>query len=280
LGIDYRYSLIPLLPAYRNMNTQSKQPFMQKHLLYFGLLLVCMVGSSLRLLSQAQTSEIKFWTDYTGELGQKKVQLSVFTTTDGHTIGNFRYIGKPDSVYQLKGQQRDNDFLLQAATPAGAFAGTLQLQKTPDNFNGVFTDENNQKTTVRLQLKTMVGGTATQRYLELFGTTETVEAFATAIKNAMLSQNLEWLAAQCRYPITINYAGKKKTIAKNKKEFVLQAKKQFVVGYRNRFKNINCYNMFSNHSGAMMGNGEIWMNQMPGSEKENYSYCITSFNIF
>ena len=38
--------------------------------------------------------------------------------------------------------------------------------------------------------------------------------------------------------------------------------------------------MFSNHMGASMGNGAIWINHTLTSTADEYEYCISSINIF
>ncbi|MES2851257.1 MAG: hypothetical protein V4685_19570 [Bacteroidota bacterium] len=72
----------------------------------------------------------------------------------------------------------------------------------------------------------------------------------------------------------------KTIIVKNEKAFIANYKKYFSRVYRDKFEKMACYNMFSNHAGAMMGRGEVWMSHTLISTADNYEYCITAFNVF
>jgi hypothetical protein len=230
-------------------------------------------------LSQVCTPQKGFWNDYTGELKGQKIQLSYFTDIEGRIIGQYRFIQQSKMVYQLKGKQKGCE-LLMAPDNNNESAGRFRFVKSPDSLVGNFDDADGQSIPVMLRLQSSVGGTATQRYNELFGTTAEVETFAQQVRNAFVSNNTEWLAAHCRYPLIIYLPSRKKLVVNSKQQFITNFKKCFSQAYRDKFKNLNCYNMFSNHLGAMLGKGEIWLNHTKESNKERYAYCISTINVF
>ena len=146
-------------------------------------------------------------------------------------------------------------------------------------YKGSFTGADKKEAAVQLQMKSMVGGTLTQRYLELFGNTNEVDSFAAKVKRAVVNNDKQWLAAHCKYPLQIYAGSHKPVVIKNEKAFLDIYTTYFTQAYRTRFTTMHCYNMMCTHVGALMGMGEIVINNTTSATIENPAYCIGTINI-
>ncbi len=224
--------------------------------------------------------DVGFWNDHSGRLGEADIQLSYFTGEDGVITGNYRFTKNEKLVYSLRGKQNGCNFSFTAYDRNNEQAGSFTSIKTTDNFNGEYTDATGNTSTVKLHVQSAVGGSATQRYFELFGTTEEVDSFALRIKTAFIQNDKKWLAAHCRYPLNIYAGSPKAKLIKDQQAFISSYNKLFSKAWLDKFKKMKCYNMFSNHMGASMGRGEVWMNHSLSSTADKYEYCITALELF
>jgi len=233
-----------------------------------------------------------FWGDFSGRLGEGNTTLSFYRLAGNALSGNCRFNGNTlasvseDNVFLIKGNLKDCNYYLDVINDNHETIGKFIFQyrhdkiKKTDNYVGTYSSADNKQSAVTLQLNSMVGGSLTQRYFELFGTTAEVDSFAARIKAAFIKNDKQWLAAHCRYPLNVFTGSHKPIVIKTEAAFIANYNKYFSQAYRDKFKKMNCYNMFSNHMGAMMGRGEVWMNQTLTSTADNYEYCITAFNVF
>lgn len=230
--------------------------------------------------------DVNFWGDFDGKSGDKEIELSIFRISADSIAGNCRFTNNTKEVFRVQGSLSNCAYHLTAINqneePVGKFVFNFANDKIKkqETYNGVFTSADNTQHNLMLQLKTMVGGSLTQRYFELFGTTAEVDAFATKVKSAIAGNDVQWIASNCRYPLTIYAGSHQPKIIKNQQEFFIAYKKLFTPKFKSKFALMRCYNMFSNHVGAGMGKGEAWINNITGSTAENYAYGISSFNIF
>jgi hypothetical protein len=225
-------------------------------------------------------TDVGFWNDHSGRLGETEIQLSYFTGKDGVITGNYRFIKNEKLVYSLRGKQNGCNFSFTAYDNNNGQVGSFTFIKTADNFNGNYTAADGTTSTVTLEVRSAVGGSVSQRYFELFGTTEEVDSFAMKIKTAFINNDKKWLAAHCRYPLNIYAGSPKAKLIKDQQSFINSYNKLFNKAWLDKFKKMKCYNMFSNHMGASMGRGEVWMNHSLVSTADKYEYCITGLELF
>ncbi|MEO6454916.1 MAG: hypothetical protein ABIN97_12620 [Ginsengibacter sp.] len=227
-----------------------------------------------------------FWADYNGWLGDKEIQLSVYKSADGNLIGNYRFINDEKKVFVFTGSEKNCTYSLDVVDNKNEAVGKFMFQYSfnkvtkKDIYEGVYTDNGNKRSSLRLQLSTMVGGSPTQRYFELFGTTQEVEAFAEKIKASFIDNDKNWLAEKCQYPLIVYFEKGKKRIINSDKQFLDNYDKLFSKAFLEKFKKIKCYNMFSSHIGAAMNKGEVVINHTKNSTSDKYEYCISSITVF
>lgn len=220
-----------------------------------------------------------FWNDYKGKLAGQEIQLSYFTNYNGTISGNYRFIKNENRVYTLQGNQQSCNFFVRVHDHQNQNAGSFTFIKWPDSLSGHYKDAAGNTLAVHLLLHAMVGGSQAQRYGFLFGTTQQVDSFAAKIKTAFIANDKHWLAAHCWYPLKIYMENGKAVTVNNKQSFLAAYGKYFKQAYRDKFKKMKCYNMFSNHMGAAMGAGEVWMSHGPTAAADNYEYFITSITV-
>lgn len=255
---------------------------MKKNLLLAGGFLVCFITTH----SQNCLPDPNFWADYNGKMGDNEILLSIYKSADGNLSGNYRFVKDEKKIFLFTGNEKDCSYYLNVVDNKNKVLGKFLFRytsdkiKKTDNYDGVYTDSNNKQAPLKLQLTTMVGGTLTQRYFELFGTTGEVDAFAEKIKAAFINNDKKWLAAKCQYPLVVYPARGKEKIIKNEKEFLDSYDQFFSKAYLDKIKKIKCYTMFSNHIGVLMGKGEVVINHTKSSTAANYEYGISSFTVF
>lgn len=255
---------------------------MEKKLLQVAGLLLFIITTQ----AQNCLPDPNFWADYNGKLGDNEILLSIYKSADGKLSGNYRYVTDEKKTFAITGSVKDCTYYLDVVDNKNKTLGkfviryTSEKVKKTDNYDGVYTDTNNKQSPLKLQLGTMVGGSATQRYFELFGTTGEVDAFAEKIKAAFINNDKKWLAAKCQYPLVIYPAKGKEKIIKSEKDFLDSYNQLFSKAYVDKFKKIKCHTMFSNHMGVLMGKGEVIINHTKTSTFTNYEYGISSFTVF
>jgi hypothetical protein len=253
-----------------------------KHLFFSTMAMVIITACYGQTCLPAQD----FWADFSGTAGGKEMQLSFFRQANGMLTGNCRYLANEKDVLTVAGSITGCSYHLKLMNRNQQAAGILQFDylydsvKKEDRYTGSFTGPGNNRQPLELALSSMVGGSVTQRYNELFGTTEEVDSFAAKIKTAFITNDKKWLAAHCCYPLHINLGSRRTVIAKTEQEFIAAYGKYISQAYRDRFKKIHSFNMFSNHLGACMGNGLIWINNTRASDAGKYEYCISSVTAF
>lgn len=250
-----------------------------------GNLLIATFVCAVVCNAQTCLPDVNFWGDFSGKLGDREIALSIYRISGDVLSGNYRYTDNEQKPITVKGSIKDCIYFLEVTgdkKEAGKFMFRYSFDKTKkeDHWDGRFTDADNKERTVTLRLSSMVGGTLTQRYDELFGTTQEVDSFAAKIRTAVINNDKNWLAEHCSYPLNFHAGSSKAVDIKNKAAFLANYNKYFTPAYRDKLKKANCYNMFSNHMGASMGNGAIWINHTLTSTADEYEYCISSINIF
>ena len=247
------------------------------------LAMVCILALTLNVTSSAQSAmpDQHFWGDFYGKINGRDIALSVYRKSADSLTGNYRFTNDPGNVFLLDGTVKNNRYALTGQNGEFIFEHQFDKANKADKFEGSFTGTGGKQTPVALSMRSMVYGDENNRYGELFGTTVAVDSFAAKIKTAFINADKEWLASRCQYPVNVfGLSGKKLTVIKNKEEFLTKFAGMFKKEYRDKFKKIACYNMFCQHTGVLMGKGEVTINQTSNSEKDNYTYCITAITVF
>jgi hypothetical protein len=197
-----------------------------------------------------------------------------------------RYRSNEKNIFTVTGNEKDCGFLLQVKDSLANEKGSLAFKfsadkiKKTEQYTGSFTDPNQKTVPVNLNLVSMVWGTPTQHYGELFGTTEEVETFAEKVRIAFIQNDKNWLAAHCKYPLAVYKGSSKPIMIKDKAAFLTGFPKYCTAAYRKKFTAIQSYNMMCNHIGVIMGKGEVKINHTSSSSSANYTYCISSIEVF
>lgn len=242
------------------------------------LLLTVLCGSAQKCLPDKT-----FWADFKGTIDNREIRLSVYRSDDDKLYGNYRMISDETKLFTISGYEKDCVYYLDVVNASKEVTAKFKIKysnvEKKDVYKGSFTGSDNKEMAVQLQMESMVGGNLTTRYLELFGTTNEVDSFATNIKRAIMRNDKNWLAAHCKYPLQVYAGSHKPVIIKSEAAFLASYSKYFTPAYRARFSKMHCYNMMCTHIGALMGMGEIVINHTENSTEENYAYCIGSITI-
>lgn len=220
------------------------------------------------------------WTNFEGTLGKISIQMSLFRFDDGQLKGNYCY-KKYESKIQLIGQIKGSKIVITEllnGKPNGHFEGKIFTDNL-DRFEGTWIDISNKKSIeFKLRLNSISGNQFTNHYSNLYGSDYDVENFMKHVKVSILNGDKEWISNHISYPIkTTLYKGKTITI-KNKIQLMTYFNQIFHQEFKNKIKTFCVCNMFNNYQGVMLGNGEIWINNMPNSSEDKFDYNIIAIN--
>jgi hypothetical protein len=223
--------------------------------------------------------EYNKWTDFEGKIGKANIKLSLFCFENGTIKGNYSYT-KYETKIELIGTLTVDKIVLTELInnkENGHFEGIV-FTDNQDRFEGTWTDEAKVKRVeFKLTLSAICGGNFKNRYLDFYGTTDDVENFVKRIKKSILENDKDWIANHVSYPIKVTVLKRRITI-KNKQQLITNFDNIFYKGYRNKIKLCSPYNLFNNYQGAMLGLGEIWINNSPEARERKFDYKIISIN--
>ena len=100
-----------------------------------------------------------------------------------------------------------------------------------------------------------------------------VEVFLNHLKEAVANDKRITVASMVRYPITINVSGHKETLRK-KSQLLSKYELVFTSKVKEAIRSQEAQKLFVNYQGVVIGNGDIWFNRIPGSQK----IAITAIN--
>lgn len=101
-----------------------------------------------------------------------------------------------------------------------------------------------------------------------------VERFVRRVRKLILEGEYENLAEECAYPLTVNgreYGDKEALLAAN----LLQNPGQ---DFLEALEQETCGNLFCSWQGIMLGNGEVWIQEMRNEDMTSQGLKITAFN--
>jgi hypothetical protein len=225
------------------------------------ILFVCLGA----LLAKAQLSPNQ-WSDYKGLMSKTNISLSLYLGDNGKVTGTYCY-AKYDKRIALTGNSNGRDitlFEMHQGKQTATLKGTLLTDST-DHFKGTWSDG---KITMPfdVHLSCITAGSPTKRYNDTEANDTTVENYMKKVKTAIVNQNKAWLSTQVTYPFTVFTPNGKTKNLKNKQEFISNYKLIVSESLKKRIADICTCHLFMNYRGVMLGNGEVWINERPGSK--------------
>ncbi len=234
----------------------------------------------LAITGHALNFETGKWYDFEGTLGKTNIRLSLFLTGKGELKGNYCYT-KYERKIQLSGTIDGNTIALVelAGEQVKAYMKGIVASDDSDHFDGSWTDSTGLKSfPVRLKLQAICGGTLENRYSDSFFTkADDVESFMKTAKGSILRGDKNWIANHTSYPLKTTLDGKTPITIKNAKQLVTNFDRIFHAEFKNSIKSLCSCNLFTNYQGAMLGNGQIWINVI-GSPLGKFAHRITAIN--
>lgn len=231
-------------------------------------------------LCQAFDFEINKWHDFEGTLGKTNIQLSLYRFEDGKIMGNYCY-KKYENKIELTGQIIGDKIILTEllnGKPNGTFEGKV-FTNNLDRFEGTWSDSSNTNSIeFKLTLKSICGNNYKHRYSDFFGTDEDVEKFMKNVKSSILKNEKSWIANHTNYPIKTTLKNGKAVTIKNKKQLIENFEQIFHQDFKDKIKSFCTCNMFNNYHGAMLGNGQIWINNTINSTENKFYFTIIAIS--
>lgn len=247
---------------------------MKKFILFALLLLSCISPS------HAFDFDANKWTVFEGKLGTTNIQLSLYRFEDGQLKGNYCY-QKHDSKINLVGRISGDKIKLTAllnGKPNGYFEGKI-FTDNRDRFEGVWKNISRKKIVkFKLTLSSICGDDYYHRYTFFYGKDEEIENFMRKVKNSILKGDKQWLAKNISYPIKVHININKLVTIKSKKQLIANFDRIFHKEFKKEIELSYPCNMFNNYQGAMIGDGDIWINNTPNSNNSKYGFRITAIN--
>ncbi len=220
------------------------------------------------------------WTDFTGSLGKTPIQMSLFLLDNGELKGNY-CLNEKDRKIQLtgritRGRITLNDFL--NGKPNGHLEGKIFTDNL-DRFEGTRTDiSNTNAVAFKLSLRSICASNFDKRYADFYGADEDVEEFMTHVKTSILNGDKEWIGNHISYPLSTTLFKNKSITVKNKNQLIDNFDQIFHQEFKDNINSFCVCNMFNNYRGAMLGNGEVWINNTPNSTENKFDFTITAIN--
>lgn len=220
------------------------------------------------------------WNDFEGTLGNKEIQLSVYTDVEGNAIGSYCFKDN-DTKIKLSGAISGNTLMLEeqlGVEPFGRFEGKF-VSNSAEGLAGTWAENTGANAVAfKLALKSICGGDPYKRYADLYGEDESYEGFMKEAKTAILNGDKEWIGDNLVYPLSTTLGGKKPITIKDKKQLIANFDQIFHQAYKDKLKSLCVCNMFVNYRGIMLGDGEIWINNSSSSTNEEYEIVIIAIN--
>lgn len=231
-------------------------------------------------LCHALDFETGKWYDFEGTLGKTNIRLSLFLTGKGQVKGNYCYT-KYERKIQLSGTLDGNTISLTELDggQVKAYLKGIVTSDNSDHFDGAWTDSAGLKSLpVKLNLQAICGGTLENRYSDFFFTkADDIESFMKTVKASILRGDKNWIANHIHYPLKTTLDGKTSVTIKNAEQLTANFDRIFHPEFKNNIASLCSCNLFTNYQGAMLGNGQIWMNVI-GSPAGKFAHRITAIN--
>lgn len=208
---------------------------------------------SLIVFSQEKT-EGKKWYSFVGKIGEEPIALYFSKDGEGGVSGGYCY-NKEEKRIPLtgvfgKGKLRLKE--LQDGKEIAVFEGE-GVYREYEIIKGEKTTlktKNQQPLELELSSKTREG---------ISGKREDVIDFFIQFKKAVKNDDKKWIVAHTVYPAKAAINGMNETI-ENEKQLMDNYEAIFTPEYKKRMEEISACDVFQNYQGAMIGNGDVWVN--------------------
>jgi len=243
-----------------------------------ALLSLFILASLVPLMPHAQVFQTGAWNTLQGKMGSSDMQMALYLFKDGSLKGNYilKYTGVKT---ELAGTQIGKTVVLKEVvrnTPWGTFKGTVG--DSANKFSGSWTDSGaTQMLAFNLKLVASTMTSYEIRYPGLFGTQEDVESFVKKAVTAILINDKDWLGDHIRFPLRY-ISGKGFTGIADKQQMIRHYDEMFTHQYKDKIKQAYTSNLFTKNGEVMLGTGEIWVGNSPGSTKDKNRFQIVAIN--
>lgn len=239
----------------------------------FFTIFVC---SQTLLFSQENNIRQDWWKTFSGELNGKEIAVSVNRGSDNRIVGSSCDLVKNQKVL-LSGVESGNNLELTATindSIIGVFKGVL-TRLEDDFFKGVYTTEiTNDSYPFKFKYSSGSWGTTEKRYMDFPGSDTQLETFAKDLIIAFQTNDKEWLSQNINYPLPIYFENKKPLEIKTPQEFKAKFEQIATKELLTKIIDWKTCNLFSNHSGVMLGRGEIWIWRDDAATDQDPKYRI------
>lgn len=209
---------------------------------------------------------------FEGKIGTQNIYMAIYREGDLLTAA---YITQAEQEHEISLQGTIEtgtaSFVLNSSEGA-TFMGTIEPETERGTMlEGTYmTTNNGEETKFQLMLSHTLGNTYESRYPLTSAKTEEIEAFASQVKFYVTENDKAGLANLISYPIEVSIKGSRVSID-NKEEF--EQKYDDIINTEFKEKISNCYTkyLFSNYMGIMLGNGEIWFENLNNSGLQIYA---------
>lgn len=229
---------------------------------------------------KALTLDPGIWYNFSGNLHQQTMLLTLFKSNTNHVSGYYCSCTGADKVV-VTGLV-NNQFVQLNAFEQGKQMEQFTLQlisDSSDRLQGYYIRSGqSEKTNVYFYLQSEFAGSAEQRYANNLGVDNDVETFMKSIQKAVQIQDKLWLSEHIQYPINISLNSKKRVQIKSPQQFRKWYSSIFTPTFTQQIISHCTAMLFSNSNGIMLGNGDIWINQKQGSTQADYDFVIIAIN--
>lgn len=230
---------------------------MNKRLMLTAWLCLC------AFFSHALDLDKHWWYDFEGKIGDMDVVLSIYVNDNGRLTGNYCYC-KYEKKIRLSGSITGQETTL-TETAGGAVSGYFSgriFTDSLDRFEGRWTDAARMRSyDFRLSLRSAIAGSPEGHYPDA-GTDQEVEDFMKKTRSAILNGDKVWIAAHASYPLRTTLDGKQRIVIRSGKQLRDNFARIFHAAYREKIRSFCICNLFNNYRGVMLGNGQIWINEV------------------
>lgn len=221
------------------------------------------------LLENIDTTKSQFekgYYDYQGIINNNiLIQMSI-CPLEKEIVGTYFY-EKDKKELKLQGKAGEKSIILYEYDETGKNTGIFQgRMNAVDKIEGTWISADGKSLyPFTLSLKSIIMGA---EYGKRYGlavknqSDQDVEDYVSKIQNYVVNDNKELLAEQVQYPITVKI-NSKATKIQNKDDFISKYDEILYPDYKKVIINAFTKYLFANYQGIMLGNGEMWINEVP-----------------
>lgn len=241
-------------------------------------LVICLLvfASTCTAIAQDEIIRKDWWKTYSGELNGQEIALSVNRGSDNKIIGSTCDLTQGHKV-NLIGNEYGNSLRLKAMindSIIGTFDGYL-IRKDDDFYKGEYRPiQIDTAYTFNFIYSAGSYGTTEKRYIDFPGTDVQLEQFAQDIIVAFQTQDKAWLSQQMGYPLPVYLENKEKLTITSPEQFIEKYEQIATQALLTKMSDWKTCNLSSNHSGVMLGRGEIWIWREDSATNQDPKYRI------